>query len=62
MPRVRTASRQRRGRWLADSELIARSPIFEASIGVVASPSTTSIRAPDPEPVEVGGGKGHGAD
>jgi hypothetical protein len=46
MPRVRTAARQRRGRCLADTDLMTRSPLSEASIGVVASPSATSIRAP----------------
>src|SRR6478672_9831063 len=46
MPRVRTAARQRRGRCLADTDLMTRSPLPEASIGVVASPSATSIKAP----------------
>ena len=46
MPRARTVARQRRGRCLADTDLMTRSPLSEASIGVAASPSATSIRAP----------------
>jgi hypothetical protein len=45
MPRVRTVARQRRGRCLADTDLMIRSPLCQASIGVVASPSATSIKA-----------------
>ena len=46
MPRARTVARQRRGRCLPDTDLMTRSPLSEASIGVAASPSATSIRAP----------------
>jgi hypothetical protein len=46
MPRVHTTAHQRRGRCLADTDLMTRSSLSEASIGVVASPSATSIRAP----------------
>jgi hypothetical protein len=55
IPRIRTAARQRRRRCLADTDLMTRSALSEASIGVVGKSERNLDQRADVGPFEIVG-------